>query len=78
MKKKVLLACIAMTMAASFAAGVSSYLKTGAASLLYANVEALATPELSEHVWDRYDYVNDAGTPCANCLEGGSDDCVIR
>lgn len=78
MKKRILLAGVAMTMAATLVTGVSSYFKADEASLLFANVEALATPESSKHVWDRYEYTNDGGTPCVNCLEGGSDDCLIH
>lgn len=42
------------------------------------NVDALSLPELSDHEWDRYDYTNENGTPGVNCLEGGSDDCLIH
>ena len=47
-------------------------------SLLVMNVDALSLPELSDHEWDRYDYTNENGTPGVNCLEGGSDDCLIH
>ncbi|MBE6301606.1 MAG: hypothetical protein E7085_07135 [Parabacteroides distasonis] len=42
------------------------------------NVEALASGELSDLIWIRYDYTLENGSAGVNCFTGGSSNCLLR
>ena len=80
-RKLLLLVCLVSVVTTYFAVKDNN----SSMSLLEANIAALSQnetgsgqPELSDKVWFRYEYVNPGGYPGVNCLQGGSDDCLIH
>ena len=75
--KKLLLTASGIFLAASLYIGINSYKNINSVSdLLLANVEALATAELSDPSWFVYERPPQSGeVPGVNCYEGGNAIC---